>query len=150
MSPAVLYFASGESLYPGATGLFLVVASSLFLKRRFLILRYCLAWACLAMMVMASAPVSSLAALVFIVAFVIWIAFDRYDVLRPHLKILQVSTAVILLSILLIVCVRELSLRRMPLITGARSDHLVVIGDSISSGIGPSSAAWPAIFQQRT
>src|SRR5215469_14516318 len=36
----------------------------------------------------------------------------------------------------------------MPRITGSPSDHVVVIGDSISSGIDRHIEAWPAVLQQ--
>jgi acyl-CoA thioesterase-1 len=36
----------------------------------------------------------------------------------------------------------------MPTITGSASDHLVVIGDSISSGIDSRVEAWPLVLQQ--
>jgi acyl-CoA thioesterase I len=44
----------------------------------------------------------------------------------------------------------EFSHRAMPQIVGAPCDHLVVIGDSISSGIGPHTPAWPRMMQQMT
>src|SRR5260370_37104324 len=44
----------------------------------------------------------------------------------------------------------ELPRRRMPAIVGIPSDHLVVIGDSISSGIDSHVPAWPVVMQQST
>jgi hypothetical protein len=44
----------------------------------------------------------------------------------------------------------EIPHRKMPKITGATADHLVVIGDSISSGIDPRQLPWPAVVQQMT
>src|SRR5258708_8989363 len=38
----------------------------------------------------------------------------------------------------------------MPAIVGIPSDHLVVIGDSISSGIDSHVPAWPVVMQQST
>jgi len=38
----------------------------------------------------------------------------------------------------------------MPVITGKPSDHLVVIGDSISSGIDSHAPSWTLVFQQTT
>src|SRR5258708_35565318 len=38
----------------------------------------------------------------------------------------------------------------MPAIVGIPSDHLVVIGDSISSGIDSHVPAWPVALQQST
>jgi acyl-CoA thioesterase-1 len=44
----------------------------------------------------------------------------------------------------------EFSHRKMPLITGASSDHLATIGDSISRGIHPQSPSWSTVLQQLT
>jgi len=44
----------------------------------------------------------------------------------------------------------ELSHRRMPSIVGVSGDHLVVIGDSISSGIDSRVPAWPTMMQKLT
>src|SRR5260370_36075366 len=44
----------------------------------------------------------------------------------------------------------ELPRRRIPAIVGIPSDHLVVIGDSISSGIDSHVSAWPVVMQQLT
>jgi acyl-CoA thioesterase I len=38
----------------------------------------------------------------------------------------------------------------MPVIEGEASDHLVVIGDSISAGLGGRVLPWPTIMQQMT
>jgi acyl-CoA thioesterase I len=40
--------------------------------------------------------------------------------------------------------------RRMPKLPVQLDDHLVVIGDSISAGIGDSTPTWPAIMQRAT
>jgi len=60
-------------------------------------------------------------------------------------------TWTVVFAILLVtLAVSELSRRSMPVITGAPRDHLVVIGDSISSGIDARVAAWPVVMQQVT
>jgi acyl-CoA thioesterase I len=54
---------------------------------------------------------------------------------------------VIALSALL---TEQFSYRRMPTITGASSDHLVIIGDSISAGLDTRVPTWPVVFQNVT
>jgi len=60
-----------------------------------------------------------------------------------------VATAA-LLALLFVLPVVEFSHRAMPVIVGAPTDHLVVIGDSISSGVDPRVPAWPVVLQHMT
>jgi acyl-CoA thioesterase I len=62
----------------------------------------------------------------------------------------RTATAAILAGVLLVLCATELRHRNPPTITGAPSDHLVVIGDSISAGIDPRVPSWPTVMQQMT
>ena len=50
----------------------------------------------------------------------------------------------------LVLSLLEFSRRTMPVITGVPSDHLVVIGDSISSGIDSRVSSWPVVMQEST
>jgi acyl-CoA thioesterase-1 len=52
--------------------------------------------------------------------------------------------------LLLAITAIEFSHRTMPVIMGTPSDHLVVIGDSISSGIDSTVPSWPLVLQQTT
>ncbi len=52
--------------------------------------------------------------------------------------------------LLLVLPVMEFSHRGIPEIAGTPSDHLVVIGDSISSGLDPRVAPWPIVMEQMT
>jgi lysophospholipase L1-like esterase len=54
----------------------------------------------------------------------------------------------VLAVLLLVLPAIEFSHRRIPRITGSATDHLVVIGDSISSGIDQHLEAWPLVLQQ--
>ena len=63
---------------------------------------------------------------------------------------LRFTAAAILMVWLLAVASSELLRRRMPRIHGDASDHLVVIGDSISSGIDAHTPAWPTVLQRQT
>jgi acyl-CoA thioesterase-1 len=63
---------------------------------------------------------------------------------------LRIAAIAVLLLLLLLLPAVEFSHRRMPVIGGHASDHLVVIGDSISSGLGGRVLSWPAVMQQMT
>jgi lysophospholipase L1-like esterase len=146
-----LFFAAGESLYPGSVLLLCVLAASPIVRnswqRR---VRNILAWLGLCLMVVASPPVSPLTILFFILLFLVWMIYSnrtagatRESGIRP--------VAAILLTVLTVVVTRtEYLQRRMPHVSGARADHLVVIGDSISAGIDPAIAPWPTVFQTMT
>ena len=63
--------------------------------------------------------------------------------------LLRIGATAALLGVLLLVSFSEFLHRRLPLIRGMSADHLVVIGDSISSGIDPRTSAWPLILKQQ-
>jgi acyl-CoA thioesterase-1 len=149
MSPIALYFASGESLYLGAALLVLVIGVSPFLKQTWLLrLRNVGTWLALAMIVMACPPFALVVDLIFLAALVLWfIASNRSS--GQWLKSRLVTTAVLVVLSLVLTAI-EFSHRKMPIITGKPSDHLVVIGDSISSGIDPRIQSWPLVLQKTT
>jgi acyl-CoA thioesterase-1 len=151
MNSAVLYFASGDSFYSGAFLLSLAIIASPYLRRRWMLLsRNVASWIALAMMVMACPPFVWSVDVILLAAFSLW--FIASNVAKPSEQWvrLRLTTATLLCILLLTFSAVELYHRRMPLITGAPSDHLVVIGDSISSGVGPRSPAWPTVLQQMT
>jgi len=149
VNPVALYFASGESLYLGAALLLLVVAVSPFRKRTWLLrLRNVATWLALAMIVMSCPPFSLVVDVAFVTALVLWfIASNRIGSRGPWLRLRPAATAVLVLLLLILPAV-EFSHRKMPVIVGKPSDHLVVIGDSVSSGIDPRVPAWPLVLQQ--
>ena len=149
MNPVALYFASGESLYLGVALLVLAIVVSPFLKRAWLFrLRNMGAWLALAMIVMACPPFPMIVDLIFLAAFVLWfIASNRGGATQTWMR-LQRSSTVVVVMLLLVLTAIEFSHRTMPVITGKPSDHLVVIGDSISSGIDPRVPPWPLVIQQ--
>lgn len=140
MSQVALYFASGESLYLGAVLLALVALASPCVKLRWLLAtRNVVAWAALAFIVMACPPFAFIVDLIFIAVFLLWfITSNKFPSNR-----LKRASALTLTALLFVLTGVEFSHRRMPRIAGSESDHLVVIGDSISSGIDPRSPAWP-------
>lgn len=62
----------------------------------------------------------------------------------------RIGTMLALLVLLLTLPVVEFLHRRMPLIEGVASEHLVVIGDFISSGLNSRVTPWPLVMQQVT
>jgi lysophospholipase L1-like esterase len=151
MGSPTLYFASGDSLYPGAALLLLAIAISPFLKRRWLVrLRNIAAWLGLIMIVVASPPFAWAIDAIFLGTAVLWMLASNHAERRRAWTRLQLATSTILIFLLLLFPTLEISHCRMPKITGAAADHLVIIGDSISSGIDLRQAAWPAAMQQIT
>jgi acyl-CoA thioesterase-1 len=149
MSPVALYFASGESFYSGVALLVLTVAVSPFLQQHWLLrVRNGVAWLSLAMMVMACAPFAWVVDVIFLVAFAVWFIATNYRRPEPMWAALHAGSTIILLALLVILVGIELPHRTMPVIAGDRSDHLAVIGDSISSGIDPRVPPWPLVLQQ--
>jgi lysophospholipase L1-like esterase len=149
MSRTALYFASGESLYLGATLLLLAAVAPTFLKRAWMLrIRNVVAWVALILMVIACPPFSIIVDLIFVGAFVLWIITSNQATPSPTSARLQRGSTVVLVALLLVLTAIEFSHRRMPKIGGSASDHLVVIGDSISSGIDPRLQAWPLVLQQ--
>ncbi len=151
MNPAALFLASGDSLYPGALLLGLAVMTARPSGSRRLQSLHSLAiWLGFSLIVMASPPVSGWMAVVFLAAFFLWFVAKgrvRGDLIWTRLR---VTAAAILLVWLLAVPSSELLRRRMPRIHVDASYHLVVIGDSISSGIDAHTPAWPTVLQRQT
>ena len=149
MNAVALYFASGDSLYLGGSLLLLAIVVSPYLKHRWMMLsRNIMSWIALASMVMASPPFFWAVDVMFLVIFCLW--FIASSTTKPRSVRLRLSAAMVLFLSILALNASELDHRRMPSIRGAPSDHLVVIGDSISSGIDLHSPAWPTIFRQMT
>ena len=150
MNPVALYLASGDSLYAGAALILLAVVISRYLKqgcwRRF---RNLAAWLGLVFMVMASPPFPWTVDGIFLAAFVLWLAVANQRLAWMGTEWRLFSTAALII-VLLTLTALEFSHRRIPAIVGVPADHLVVIGDSISSGIGPRVPAWPTVMQQLT
>jgi lysophospholipase L1-like esterase len=149
MNSVALYFASGESLYLGAALLLLLIAVSPFMKSPWMLrLRNLGAWLALAMVVMACPPFALVVDLIFLTALVLWfIAWNRSS--GQWLRSRTAATAVLGVLVLLLAAI-EFSHRKMPVVVGKPSDHLVVIGDSISSGIDPRVPSWPLVLQETT
>jgi hypothetical protein len=123
MSPLVLYFASGESLYAGAVLLLLAVASPFLKKKWWRQLRNLLAWPGLALMLMASPPIPWEVYAGFLVAFTLWLSSERRFSNSVVWGRLRMPTAAVFAGFLLLVPAMELRHRNLPVVTGASSDH---------------------------
>jgi lysophospholipase L1-like esterase len=149
MSRVALYFASGESLYLGTALLLVAVVAPIFLKHTWMLrVRNVLAWVALAFMVMACPPFALVVDVIFLAVFVFWFITSNQSSESQTSMRLQRNSTLVLTVLLLVLPAIEFSHRRMPTITGIASDRLVVIGDSISSGIDPHIEAWPLVLQQ--
>lgn len=146
MSPVFLYFASGESFYPGAALLLAAVAaSSSALPSNVLWLRRLAIWLGLALMVIASPPFSWIVDAGFAVAFLFWlISLNRIE---SRWRWFRIGTTCALIVFLLALSTSELYRRRLPVIGAKANDHLVVLGDSISAGLGGNVQPWPEVMQ---
>ncbi len=150
MNPVASWLASGDSLYAGAILLLVVIATSPYFKGRWLLLRNVAAWLALAMIVLASPPFAWVVDAVFLAVFALWFVASNQTAPGQTLVRLRLAATAALLLLLLILPAMELSHRNMPVIVGVPCDHLVVIGDSISSGFDPRAPAWPTVMQQTT
>jgi acyl-CoA thioesterase I len=150
MNPAALYLASGDSLYPGAAFLLLAVASHYSPLRWPRLLHSLTTWLGLALIVMACPPIPLWAAYIFLAAFSLWLIAKNRALVGSAWIRLRLAATCVLLVWLFAVPISELLHRRMPALAGHPSDHLVVIGDSISSGLDAHTPAWPIFFQQQT
>jgi lysophospholipase L1-like esterase len=151
MNPLALYFASGESLYAGVAILMLVIVVSPFLKHQWMLrLRSVVAWLALALIVMACPPFSWIIDAIFLALFATWFILSKNRTTGKTLAGLRGVVGTVLFMLLLVLSLLEFPHRTMPVITGEPSDHLVVIGDSISSGINPRVSSWPVVMQEST
>ena len=147
MNPIVLYFASGESLYPGMVVLLMAIGSEPFLERKWpLRLRNIFAWLALTMIVMACPPFPWAIDGLFAATFLLWYLAVCSSFIRRAAFPASATLAVLLIVLSLI----ELQHRVLPSMSGPPSDHLVVIGDSISAGIDPRVPPWPFEFTRMT
>jgi acyl-CoA thioesterase I len=147
----VLFFVSGDSLYLGAALLLAVIVASMYLRSRSaLAARNIAAWLALALMVLASPPFSWVVCVAFVAAFLFWFVASNTAVRSGAAAWLRPAAAAVLFLFVVALSASELVHRRMPVITGTPSDHLVVIGDSISAGIDPRSPTWPMLYEKMT
>jgi acyl-CoA thioesterase I len=151
MNPVALYFASGESLYAGVAILMLTIVVSPLLERQWLLrLRSVVAWLAVALIVTACVPFAWIVDASFLGLFATWFILSKNRTTGKTLARVRGGAGAALFMLAFVLSLLEFSRRTMPLITGVPSDHLVVIGDSISSGIDPRVSSWPVVMQEST
>ena len=60
---------------------------------------------------------------------------------------MSIVVTVSLIALVLLIAGSEFSHRKLPLIAGVRDSHLVIIGDSLSSGLGEATP-WPVVLEE--
>jgi acyl-CoA thioesterase I len=151
MNSAALYFASGDSFYLGILLLLVAVVFSPYLRQPWsLLARNTVVWIALALIVMASPPFPWAVDVALFLVFVLWFIAANTRNSSRSVSRARLTAGILLSALLAAFSGSELSHRKMPPIKGQPSDNLVVIGDSISSGIDPRSPSWPVVLQQTT
>ncbi|HEY4330803.1 MAG TPA: hypothetical protein VGN88_13765, partial [Phycisphaerae bacterium] len=150
MNPIALYLASGESLYLGAILLLILILlpqpKNSWLAR----LRMLLIWLSLALTIMACPPFPFWLDILFLLTFAMFLfAFAGCTTVPKWRSNLRLASRILLSFLLILLPALEFPHRLRPTLTGTSSDHLVVIGDSLSAGIGPETP-WPTVLQQNT
>jgi acyl-CoA thioesterase-1 len=141
-----MYFAAGESLYAGGALLALAIVGPLFSQGFWTVrLSRVAFWMGVAMTVMATPPISWIAIAGLALLLAMWIILSNIGPRAP--EVLRKGVSFVLLLGLAWLLGSELFHRKMPYISGVIDDHLVVIGDSISSGVDARSS-WPSAMQQ--
>jgi hypothetical protein len=139
VSPAALYFASGESLYLGA-GLLLAACV---VPRRWSLLRSASSWLGLILMIVACPPVSWLTYAILGSAFLFWLFIPA------NRKSSSFAATAALIAVVLFISGSEWSHRTLPTIHAPHDRHLVILGDSLSAGLGEATP-WPTILERTT
>jgi acyl-CoA thioesterase I len=142
-----MYFASGESFYLGAGLLLLVIATSSWPPRRTSFwLRRLAIWLGVALIVVACPPFPLMVDAGLAAAFLRWLFFLNGISQRWHwLRIAATCTLIVYLSAL---STSEWYQRKLPVIRARPGDDLVVLGDSISAGLGGNVQPWPEVMQR--
>jgi len=149
MSRAALYFASGESLYLGAALLVLAATLTAFPERKWTFRpRNLPAWLGLAFMVMACPPFPLLVDLLFLAVFAFWFTTSHQSLPSQTMIRWRTGSSLVLAFLVCVLAAIEFSHRKMPKIAEVARGDLVVIGDSISSGIDSHIEPWPLVLQQ--
>ena len=139
VSSAALYFASGESLYLGA-GLLLAACV---VPRRWSLLRSTSSWLGLILLIVACPPVSWLTYAIFGSVFLLWL----FTPAKRRSSSFAATGA--LIAVVLFISGSEWSHRQLPTINAPRDHHLVILGDSLSAGLGEATP-WPTILERTT
>ena len=150
MSPVALFFASGESLYPGTALLLIAVATRISRRSLIVWLGRISTWVGIAFMIMACPPFSWGIDVFFGVLFLAWLLSGSPRGATSGWDVSRIAITVAFAIALLALSTLEIRHRRWPAIHGERSDHVVVIGDSISAGLGSGVPPWPQMLHEMT
>jgi len=127
-----------------------VVTSSLSLLTPVIWLRRISIWVGLAFVIMSSPPLAWSIDALFGAAFLAWLVSANRRKQKRAWRRFYTAALVSLFLLLLIIPITEFTHRTLPTIRGEKSDHIVVIGDSISAGIGIRVRPWPDVIQEIT
>jgi len=107
-------------------------------------------WVGLAFVVMACPPFPWGVDVLFGLVFLVW--FSSTNRRQSKRRSGGFGTAITAVFVLLLLCLSTIEFvhRQVPTITGQKSDHLVVIGDSISAGLGVTPHPWPDVMREMT
>jgi acyl-CoA thioesterase I len=107
-------------------------------------------WVGLAFVIMASLPLPWSLGALFCLVFLAFLISGHRPKQNVRWRRFHIASSVLLVLVLLIIPITEFAHRRLPAIQGDKSDHLVVLGDSISAGMGTHVRAWPEVMQEMT
>jgi len=99
---------------------------------------------------MSSPPLAWSIDALFGAAFLAWLVSANRRKQKRAWRRFYTAALVSLFLLLLIIPITEFTHRTLPTIRGEKSDHIVVIGDSISAGIGIRVRPWPDVIQEIT
>lgn len=100
-------------------------------------------------MIMASPPFSWAIDLVFGFIFLLWIISSHTEEGSKR-RWFHNAIGLTFIALLMAMLFVELTHRRMPRIEATKTNRLVVIGDSVSAGLGERFEPWPNLMQQLT
>jgi len=144
-----MYFASGESFYFGAALLLILAVISNFSLPAWRVLIWrASTWVALAMMIMASPPFPWILDVIFGAIFLTWLISAHSKRPAERAPRMRTGSTCALIVLLMGLTVGELRHRRLPVIRTTPYDHVVVLGDSISAGLGGRVRPWPDLMQQ--
>jgi acyl-CoA thioesterase I len=97
-------------------------------------------------MIMASPPFPWIVDSIFVAAFFLWLVFASRK--PDERRWLRVGASCFLIAVILLLTIVELRQRRLPMVRSEANGNLVVLGDSISAGLGGSVPTWPEILRE--
>jgi len=97
---------------------------------------------------MASPPFPWILDAIIGVVFLAWLITSYTKERRDRRQNLRIASTCALVIVLAGLTVGELNHRRLPVVHSDSSDHVVVLGDSISAGLGGHVRPWPELMQQ--